>query len=503
MGILNRVMAQWSAPPASDDGHWTTMGGGAVVASAAGVVINEKTALSVPTVWACNYILCDTIGQSPIHIYERAGSDGSERQRVTSTLARRLNEQPNDEQTRFEFMREMQQAANFYAYAYAEITWRGDDPVSIVPRHPLRIRKQRVGGRPRYEHLEDDRTTWRPILPENMLRVPGKPVLSHAANTLGQAIALEQYSARLFGRSPRPAVAVKQDKSYDYDDDAKLRIKTAIRNHAGDGQGDVLWMPPGLELAPFGMNNDQAQYAELRSGMVAEVARYWRIPPYMLGLLESGTVSYASVNTQSLDFVVYCLMPWLVGWEQALQRDIIVLKDEQFVEFVTAALMRGTTKERYDVYAVAINNGIMSVNEVRRLENLNPRAGGDQYLAPLNMAPVARHIEAGSPADRLLQALTHDAAGRVLRREQNALAKLAERAGDDARAWEQGVADFYETHTAFVADAMKLPHPVALAYSESQRYHVLSEGPGAAASWTPDRLAQLALTEGLHEVTAA
>jgi HK97 family phage portal protein len=515
MSVLGRVMAGWQAPAVSDDGHWHTRGGGVGVASSAGVLVTEQVALTNPVVFDCNRILCDAVGLSPAILYERAGDDETERQRARTRLAYRLREQPNDEQTAFEFKVEMQQAANFYKYAYAEITWDPSmtEPVNIVPRHPTRVRRMRAdGGRQKYEYFEDDGRTWRPILPSNMLRVPGRDVLRHAGETLGHAIALERYSARLFGRSPKPSTAVKAEKGVTYDERQRADIKRMLMEHAGEGSGGVVWIPEGLDVQPYGMTNEQAQYAELRNSIVGDIARWWRIPPYMLGLLESGTVSYASVNTQSVDFVVYCLMPWLVGWEQAMQRDLIVEKDRQFVEFLTASLLRGTTRERYDVYQIALSTTdpatgmpIMTVDEIRRLENLNPHTGRVD-LDRLAMVPpgAAAHAEAGSPADRLLQAFAADAAGRVLRREQGALATIAKRAGDDGHTWEQGVAAFYgEVHPRFVSEALKVPLGVAMAYSATQKHEILTEGPAAAAAWNgshTDRLVQLALTAGAREV---
>ena len=508
MGVLSDIRAAWSSPSASDDGHWTTQGGDrGAYSSAYGGIVTEQVAMANPVVFDCAYILMDAVGQSPAILYDRTGPE--QRDRSTSALAYRLAEQPNDAQSAFDFKREMQQSACFHRWSYAEVQWRAGEPVNIWPRHPSRIRTMTLpGGLARYDYREDDGITWRPILPADMLRIPGRPVLEYAGETLGHAIALERYSRNLFGRGIRPSVAVEAEKGVTYDDRQKATIRDTLRaNHSGANSGGAMWVPEGLHINPFGMTNQESEFTAIRNALIGDITRYWRIPAYMVGLLESGTVSYASVNTQGIDFVVYCLMPWLVGWEQAMQRDLITDGRGQFVEFLTAQLLRGTTAERFGVYAVAINAGIMSVNEVRRLENMNPRAGGDAYLQPLNMTTgQARHVDAGSPADRLLQALAGDAAANVLRRETGALARLAERSGPDAKAWEAGVRDFYAGHAAYVAEKLKLPHATAVAWSASQEHAVLSEGPAVAGTWNghqSERLARLALSEGLQEVTAA
>lgn len=511
MGIIADIRAAWSAPSVSDDGHWTTQGRSASYGSMSGVVITEDVALSNPVVFDCVNILMDAVGQSPAVLYDRTGDDS--RERAQTPLAYRLREQPNDEQTAIEFKREMQQTASLYPTAYAEVEWRGAEPVNIWPRHPARLRVRKVGSTKRYEHLEDDGITWRPILPADMLRVPGRPVLRYAGETIGRAIALERYSARLFGRGVKPSALISTSPDEQWDETAKDRLRDEIeKEHGGaDKAGGVLILTNGLKYTPMSMTNQEAEYAALLSGITGDLARYWRIPPYMIGLLESGTVSYASVNTQGVDFVVYCLMPWLIGWEQAMQRDLIVLKDTQFVEFLTAALLRGTTKERYEVYQIALNTKdpvtgqpIMSVDEVRRLENLNPHDRGYQpaIIRPETPAVIAARVDDGSPAQRYLHAIVHDAAGRVMRREQSSLAKLAEKAGPDAKAWESGVHEFYAEHGRFVSDALKLPPIVAADYVQQQVLRVLTEGPAADSLWDAsqaDRLTTLALTEGLRE----
>lgn len=513
MGRFASLGAIWSPPAVSDDGHWTTSGGGSV--GVGGVTVTEDMALSNPVVFDCAYILMDAVGQSPALLYERLGDD--QRERATGSLAYRLRWQPNDEQSAIEFAREMQQSACFYPHAYAEIEWRGSEPVNIRPRHPSRIRVERTADGKRYGYLDPDTNEWRPIQPNNMLRVPGRPVLRYAGQTISHALSLQRYSTRLFGKGVKPSGLISTAPDEVWDKTAKDRLRDEIESEHGgpDKAGGVLILTNGLKFTPMGMTNQEAELSALLSGLVGDLARWWRIPPYMIGLLESGTVSYASVNTQSVDFVVYCLMPWLIGWEQAMQRDLIVRKDSQFVEFMTASMLRGTTKERYEVYEIALNTTdpvtgqpILTVDEVRRLENINPHrtAYRPTSLPTTSPAAIAAHVDAGSPADRLLQALVHDAAGRVVRREQGALAKIAERSGLDAKAWEDGVREFYTiAHPRFVADAMKVPARVAAAWSATQAAEVIAEGPAAAAAWNgshADRLADLALLEGIREDAA-
>lgn len=497
MGFIGDILAAtgaWVAPSTGSEGGWRTIdeGYGSGVRS-----VTEDMALGIPTVNDCNAILSDSIAQLQCLLYDRVG-DG-ERTRASGPLDYLLREQWNDEQTAIEFKRQMQQTANFYRYAFAEIEWDGSTPSAIYPMHPTRVRRVPLGGRRyRYEYLEDDRRTWRPIEPENVFRVPGKPVLTYAEQTFQQALALMRYSTNMFIKGPKPSTAIKAEKGVTFEKPARERIRAEIIDQAsGPNAGGTLWVPEGLDIVPFGMTNQQAELPALWGAVIGEIARFWRIPPYMLGLLESGTVSYASVSTQGVDFVVYTLMPWLVGWEQAIGRDLIVRKDSQFAEFLTAAFMRGTTKERYEVYAIAIENGIMSPDDVRRLENMNSRPGGDVYRdINKTSTPTVRNADKGSPAANLLESLVRDAAGRVVRRETGALSKLASNVGADPAGWEAAVKDFYTGHSAFVAEALKVPATAAAAYSDSQMWTVLADGPAAAATWygpATEKLTTLAL----------
>lgn len=490
--VARRFAGTWSPPSVSDDGHWSTVGGPLALPSASGQLVTEDSAKRLSAVWACYKILTEAMGQMPLHLFQRRGD---ERERAREhPVDRLLTKEPHPELYPFEFKERMQGFAIFRQTAVAEIEWEGSRPVSLMPLHPDRVRRARIES-PRmkvWEHLEDDGRTWRRIPDDEIFRLPGTPVLDFARDSFGAAQALEAYSSKTFQTGVRPSGFIAQDPGTSYSEDAKTLIKARImENHGGsENAGGVLWLPEGLKWNQIGMTNLQAEFVASKAFTVADVSRWFRIPPYMLGLLESGTVSYASVSQQSLDFVVYTLMPWIRRWEEAVAGSLILDTDRFFAEFKTADMLRGTTEERYGVYAVALQWGILSVNEVRRLENMNPIDGGDEHLKPLNMGDTGpRGAEAGSPADRLLQALTSDAAGRIVNRERKALPKLLEK-GDDA-----AIDDFYAGHAEFVADALHVPPAVAQSYITAQRKRAVD-----VEAWDTDALvAELSAMAGVNE----
>lgn len=475
MGVIADRLAAWAQPSVSDDGAWTTIGGPISYMSAAGQVVSQETALRLSAVWACYKVITEAVAQLRLHVYERVSED--ERRRARIPLATRLGTAPNAEQTAFEFVEMNQGRALFRQFVPNRVTWRGTSVQAIEPIHPDRVRRRQVAGKPRWEYLEDDGIKWTALRADELFTVPGTPVLDYARDSFGMAQALELYASRSFQQGVRPAGFIAQDPGASFTEEQRKQIKDRIaEEHGGSGKaGGVLWLPEGLKWNQIGMTNQQAEFVATKSFTVADVSRWFRVPPYMLSLLEEGTVSYASVSQQSMDFVVYTLMPWVRRWEQAIGRDLIVDNDRYYAEFLTAEMLRGTTEERFAVYAVALQWGILSVNEVRRLENLNPIEGGDTYMRPLNMGDTA--AEAGSPADRLLQSLLGDTVERVVNRERSGLRKA-----DDPD-------EFYRGHAEFIAQALHVTPAAAESYISARK-----------ADPTPDPKALRALAlEGIDD----
>jgi hypothetical protein len=143
-----------------------------------------------------------------------------------------------------------------------------------------------------------------------------------------------------------------------------------------------------MGIETVGVPPEEAQFLETRKFQVSEIARWFRIPPHMVGDLDKAT--FSNIEHLSIDFVVHTLRPWLVRSEQALTRDLLTQQEQEtfFVEYLVEGLLRGDTKSRYEAYSVGRQNGWLSANDIRRLENMNPINGGDIYLVPLNMVPA-------------------------------------------------------------------------------------------------------------------
>ena len=200
------------------------------------------------------------------------------------------------------------------------------------------------------------------------------------------ALAAQEYGGRFYANDQQPG-GVLEHPNHFKDDEARMafaRSWAVARGGANRHKKAIL--EDGMKYHALGISNEDAQFLETRQYSDVEIARMYRIPPPMLQILDNANYS----NTVELNraFVVHALMPWLVRWEQRINSDLIIHRRRFFVEFNVAGLLRGELKTRDEAYAIGRNWGWLSVNDVRRLENMNPLEGGDDYLRPLNMVPA-------------------------------------------------------------------------------------------------------------------
>jgi HK97 family phage portal protein len=138
-----------------------------------------------------------------------------------------------------------------------------------------------------------------------------------------------------------------------------------------------------MDYKQISVNPDQAQFIASRNYNVEDIARIYRVPQHMIQKLDRSTNN--NIEQQSLEFLQYCLLPWIKNWEQELDRKLLKKNSGQFFKFNLNALMRGDLKTRSEYYVKALQNGWLSPNEIRELENMNRREDGDIYLVPLNL----------------------------------------------------------------------------------------------------------------------
>ena len=233
--------------------------------------------------------------------------------------------------------------------------------------------------------------------PSEVLHIPGlgfdglvgySPI-AMAKNAIGMAIACEEYGAKFFANGAAPGGVLEHPGTIK--DPQRVRESWQSTFGGSGNANKIAVLEEGMKYTPIGISPEQAQFLETRKFQINEIARIFRVPPHMVGDLEKS--SFSNIEQQSLEFVKYTLDPWVIRWEQSIQRSLLS-KDEKamyFVKFNLEGLLRGDYQSRMNGYAIGRQNGWMSANDIRELENLDripEEDGGDLYLINGNMLPL-------------------------------------------------------------------------------------------------------------------
>ena len=360
-----------------------------------GQAVNERTAMTVTAVYACVRILAEAIAGLPIHMYRY--QDGGGRERVTAhPLFPLLHDAPNPEMTSFVFRETLMAHLLLHGNAYAQIIRDGHGQVlSLYPLLPNRVKVDRdTAGRIFYEYRKGDGSPV-PLRREDVLHIPGlgfdglvgySPI-ALAKNAVGLALATEEFGATFFGNGANPG-GVLESPGVISDPE---RLKASWHSQfSGASAHSIAVLEEGLKYHTIGIPPDQAQFLETRKFQINEIARIFRVPPHMLADLERAT--FSNIEHQSLEFVKFTLGPWVSRWEQALMQALLLPgeKREYFIRFNLDGLLRGDYQSRMQGYATGIQNGFLSPDDVRGLEEMNPIPGGAgaRYYFNGNMIPI-------------------------------------------------------------------------------------------------------------------
>lgn len=468
-----------------------------------GVTVTPDSALQMIAVFGAVRVLAETLASLPLHVYRRL-ADGGRARAEDYFLYPLLHNQPNGEMTSFQLRETLMGHLALWGNAYAEIEYNNAGrPIALWPLRPDKMKLERRNGQLVYVY-----TLPKPmvngqydidLLPQFVLHIRGlspnglvgySPI-SLARQGIGLGLAAESFGSRFFGNDARPGAVLKHPNTLSGDAHERLIGSWETRHQGLEKSHRMAILEEGMEYQQIGIPPEDAQFLETRKFQNTEIARLYRIPPHMLADLDRAT--FSNVEQQSIDFVTYTMTPWLVRWEQDIERSLIPPSDRKtyFAEFLVDGLLRGDTGSRYSAYAIGRQNGWLSANDIRRLENMNPVDGGDVYLVPLNMIPANdvgemrsqsvehRHNPAArrqelrgqrSAANRRRLADSHlriyqDVAARILRREANDVSGAARKylASRNVAEFDGWLYDFYNEHESFVRTQME---PVATAYSE-------------------------------------
>ncbi len=498
MQALGRILAG----PAAHDDYWYEPRG---MTSASGTRVDMTSSISWTSLYAAVSYVSEDIAKVPFGMYRRLARGKAPA--PDHQLHGLLHDQPNATQTALEF-REMMTAFSILRGAgVAEIRDQDRPSMALIPLHPdLLTRNTSRAGVLRYDYRDPLKNGQvRTLLGDELVILRGrlgKGIVDVGRETIGRQLAIQGHAGFMFSRGARHQGVIQRPAGAVWDDPTRAAFREALSEYAAGGprEGRPLLLEDGMTWQNASMSAQEAELMEQMRWGVAEASRLARIPPHKLMELERSTNN--NINRQSIDYVVDTLLGWAKRWEQVVFRDLIAPRERAtfFAEHLLDALMRGDPEARSKAYALAIQWGWMTQNEVRELENLNAMEGHDELLTPLNMTTGAdgtgqvisfapRRVDAQVRGQ--LQLLASDAASRVVRREVAAVSKLADRAGGDAAAFRAGVDAFYAEHEAHVASALHVPEHEARRYARAQRAEVLSDGPGVMDAWLVDRVAEL------------
>lgn len=365
--------------------------------TSAGKPVNEHTAMQMTAVYSCVRILAETVAGLPLHVYRYTNNGGKEKH-WQHPLYRLLHDEPNTEMTSFAFRETLMSHLLLWGNAYAQVirNARGE-VIALYPLMPNKITVDRdASGRLFYlyrRNPEDFSSQGNSsevyLQSSDVLHIPGlgfdglvgySPI-AMAKNAVGLAIATEEYGAKFFANGAAPGGVLEHPGVIKDPQKVKDSWNTVYQ---GSGNAHkVAVLEEGMKYQPIGISPEQAQFLETRKFQINEIARIFRVPPHMLADLEKS--SFSNIEQQSLEFVKYTLDPWVVRWEQAMCRTLLTEseKSKVFIKFNVDGLLRGDYVSRMNGYAIARQNGWMSANDIRELENLDripAELGGDLYL---------------------------------------------------------------------------------------------------------------------------
>lgn len=363
--------------------------------SVSGKVVNERSSMQTTAVFACVRIIAETVASLPLHTYKYEGA-GKETM-VDHPLYRILHDEPNPEMTSFTIRETLMTHLLLWGNAYCQIVRNGrGDVIGLYPLLPDKMAVDRDRKDELYYAYRKDGITYY-LSPDEVLHIPGlgfdgvmgySPV-ALAKNAIGLNIAAEEYGGRFFANNATPSGILSTPGTIK--DPTKVRDAWQSTYGGSGNSNKVAVLEDGLQYQPISMPNSDAQFLETRKFQIEEICRIFQVPPHMVADLSKS--SFSNIENQSISFVVHTIRPWLVRIEQAMNRKLFKEseKGQCFVSFNASALMRGDYKSRMDGYAIGIQNGFFSVNDVRRMENLDPipaEEGGDLYLTNGNMLPL-------------------------------------------------------------------------------------------------------------------
>ena len=362
--------------------------------------IDTNTAMSFSAVFACNRVLSETLASCPLLLYEK--DDKGNRHQVTDTAEYGLlHYAPNAEMTPVQFkefgMTNINLGGNFIAQKVFNIH---GELLELRPISWDRVRIDIDKATGRLLYFIDGKTE--PKTRDEILHIPGLTLdgyigitpLSYAALTIDIGLSQDKFERNFYHN--RASTSGIFQYPNELGDEAFQRLKKDIKkNYTGlSNAGVPMILEGGGQFKEITMKLTDAQFLESKRFRIEDVCRIFRIPLHLVQDLTRSTNN--NIEHQSLEFIVYTMLPWFKRWEENLNLQLLSKESRRknrYFEFNISGLLRGDIKSRYEAYAQGRQWGWLSVNDIRRLENMNQIPNGDIYLEPLNMGEAGKQQE--------------------------------------------------------------------------------------------------------------
>lgn len=448
-----------------------------------GFGVTPDVALQIAAYYDAIRIISEDIAKVPLITYRRLQPRGKERA-PTHPVSALLQKSSNRNMSAFSFREALTSHALGWGSGYAFIRRESGVPVELDLIHPSRVESNFTPSGDLFYMVKMPQGNVVTITQFNMFHlhglsadgVNGYSVARIGAESLGRALAQQQFGASFFRSGSSAMGAIKHPMQLEEDQKVRLRNQWQETYAGPAGWHKPLILEEGMEWQQISIPPEDAQLLESENFSVLEIARWFRIAPHKLAHMENAT--FSNIEEQNIDHVTDTLMPWFERWEEEADRKLFVEdEDEFFAEHLLNALLRGNAEARSTLYRELWHIGVFSQNDIRELENLNPISDGDTYYVPMN---VSRSEDAASGDAAKDQATTldnrddgNDNQPRDFSAKANAMAvslgcamlKLQARErkrveylikkGHSGAALNERVAEFYEKHAPIIVNDLQ------------------------------------------------
>lgn len=376
--------------------------------SETGVDVTPKAVMQMDAVWSCVRLISETIATLPLSMYERTSN--GKRLASQHPLHFVIHDQPNADSSASVFWEALVASMLLRGNGWAEKLYVGSQLVGLAFLDPNKLVIRRdANGRKIYQYPRPDGTP-RLIPKDRVWNVPGftldgetgVSVISYGAKVFGAAMAAERSAARTFRNGMLPTVYYKV-ANFLRPDQRKM-FKAEIQGSVERGESPVL--EGGTDVGTVGIKPSDAQLLESRGFSVESICRWFRVPPWMVGHTEKSTSWGTDIEQQMIGFLTFTLGPWLKRIEQAISKDLLTPAERAryYPKFAVEGLLRADSAGRAAFYAAMVNNGILTRDEVRELEDRAPMGGNAAVLTVQSAMTTLDSLGADASAAQINQA---------------------------------------------------------------------------------------------------